>query len=86
RWRFLQVHKKAAEVLSSAVTEMVAAVGIDKEADNLDLYGGVGLFSGALAAKFGNDLRITSVESFRQATDDATLNLADLAKAKAVCA
>ena len=83
---FWQVHKKAAEVLSSAVTEMVAAVGIDKEADNLDLYGGVGLFSGALAAKFGNDLRITSVESFRQATDDATLNLADLAKAKAVCA
>jgi tRNA/tmRNA/rRNA uracil-C5-methylase (TrmA/RlmC/RlmD family) len=83
---FWQVHKKAAEVLSSAVTEMVAAVGIDKDADNLDLYGGVGLFSGALAAKFGNDLRITSVESFRQATDDATLNLADLAKAKAVCA
>jgi tRNA/tmRNA/rRNA uracil-C5-methylase (TrmA/RlmC/RlmD family) len=83
---FWQVHKKAAEVLSSAVTDMVAAAGIDKEADNLDLYGGVGLFSGALAAKFGSDLRITSVESFRQATDDATLNLADLAKAKAVCA
>ena len=59
---------------------------IPLEADNLDLYGGVGLFSGALAAKFGDDLRITSVESFRQATDDATLNLADLAKAKAVCA
>jgi tRNA/tmRNA/rRNA uracil-C5-methylase (TrmA/RlmC/RlmD family) len=83
---FWQVHKKAAEVLAGAVTDMVAAVGIDLEADNLDLYGGVGLFSGALAAKFGNGLRITSVESFRQATDDATLNLADLSKAKAVCA
>ena len=83
---FWQVHKKAAEVLAGAVTDMVAAVGIDLEADNLDLYGGVGLFSGALAAKFGNGLRITSVESFRQATDDATLNLADLSKVKAVCA
>ncbi len=82
---FWQVHKKAAEVLSAAVTDMAAAVGVDLEADNLDLYGGVGLFSGALAAKFGNNLRITSVESFRQATDDATLNLADLSKAKAVC-
>ena len=47
---------------------------------------GVGLFSGALAAKFGTDLRITSVESFRQSTDDATLNLSDLSRAKAVCA
>ena len=83
---FWQVHKKAAEVLAGAVTDMVAEVGIDLEADNLDLYGGVGLFSGALAAKFGNGIRITSVESFRQATDDATLNLADLSKAKAVCA
>ena len=83
---FWQVHKKGAEVLSKAIVEMATAVGIDLEADNLDLYGGVGLFSGALAAKFGPELRITSVESFRQATDDATLNLADLNKAKAVCA
>jgi tRNA/tmRNA/rRNA uracil-C5-methylase (TrmA/RlmC/RlmD family) len=29
---------------------------------------------------------MTSVESFRQATDDATLNLSDLPKVKAVCA
>ena len=83
---FWQVHKKGAEILSNTIVEMATAVGIDLEADNLDLYGGVGLFSGALAAKFGPDLRITSVESFRQATDDATLNLADLNKAKAVCA
>ena len=65
---------------------MAATVGFDKAAQNLDLYGGVGLFSGALAAKFGKDLEITSVESFRQATDDATLNLNDLSKAKVVCA
>ena len=79
------MHKKAAEVLTSAVCEMVADAGIDLKADNLDLYGGVGLFTGALAAKFGNDLRMTTVESFKQATEDATLNLSDLSKVKAVC-
>ena len=83
---FWQIHKKAAEVLTGAVTAMAEKVGFDKTAANLDLYGGVGLFAGALAAKFGADLRITSVEAFKRATDDAVLNLADLAKAKAVCA
>ena len=82
---FWQVHKKAAEVLTGAVNEMIAAVGVDLEADNLDLYGGVGLFTGTIAAKFGKDLRMTTVESFRTATEDATLNLADLPKVKAVC-
>ncbi|WP_264890337.1 class I SAM-dependent RNA methyltransferase [Rhodoluna sp. KAS3] len=83
---FWQVHKKAADLLASCVNDMVQAVGIDKEADNLDLYGGVGLFTSALAGRVGKDLRMTSVESFRQATDDATLNLSDLPKVKAVCA
>ena len=83
---FWQVHRGAADLLANTVTSMAATVGFDKAAQNLDLYGGVGLFSGALAAKFGKDLEITSVESFRQATDDATLNLNDLSKAKVVCA
>ncbi|MEN9287484.1 MAG: hypothetical protein RLZ88_154 [Actinomycetota bacterium] len=82
---FWQVHKRAPEVLTSAVNGMVAAVGIDKDAENLDLYGGVGLFAGALAAKFGKDLRITTVEAYKQATEDATLNLNDLPRVKAVC-
>jgi tRNA/tmRNA/rRNA uracil-C5-methylase (TrmA/RlmC/RlmD family) len=82
---FWQVHKKAAEVLTEAVQSMVAAVGFDPAADNLDLYGGVGLFSGALAAKFGTGIKVTTVESFKQATDDAILNLSDISKAKAIC-
>jgi tRNA/tmRNA/rRNA uracil-C5-methylase (TrmA/RlmC/RlmD family) len=82
---FWQVHKKAADVLTGAVIDMVNAAGFAKDADNLDLYGGVGLFTGALAGKFGKDIRMTSVESFKQATEDATLNLADLPKVKAVC-
>jgi tRNA/tmRNA/rRNA uracil-C5-methylase (TrmA/RlmC/RlmD family) len=83
---FWQVHRKAAEVLTGAVLEMVNKVGFDKTAANFDLYGGVGLFSGALAAKYGTDLNITSVEAFKRATDDAVLNLGDLGKAKVVCA
>ena len=83
---FWQVHRAAPQVLTGAVLEMVATVGIDKTADNLDLYGGVGLFASTLAGRFGNDLRISSVESFRQATDDATLNLGDLPNARAFCA
>jgi tRNA/tmRNA/rRNA uracil-C5-methylase (TrmA/RlmC/RlmD family) len=82
---FWQVHKKAADVLTGSVIDMVNAAGFAKDADNLDLYGGVGLFTGALAGKFGKDIRMTSVESFKQATEDATLNLADLPKVKAVC-
>jgi len=83
---FWQVHRAAPQVLTSTVLEMIAAAGIDKKADNLDLYGGVGLFASTMAGRFGNDLKITSVESFRQATDDATLNLSDLPNASAVCA
>jgi len=83
---FWQVHKGAADVLTKTVNEMVAAVGIDVDAPNLDLYGGVGLFAGALAAKFANRLRITTVESVKQATEDAKLNLADLPAVRAVCA
>ncbi len=82
---FWQVHKKAAEVLSDAVVSMVSDAGFSADADNLDLYGGVGLFSGALASKFGTGIRITTVESFKQATEDAVLNLSDLPKAKALC-
>lgn len=82
---FWQVHKKAPDVLTSAVNDFVAKAGIKLEANNLDLYGGVGLFTGALAAAFGTNLRMITVESFKQATADATLNLKDLPNVTAVC-
>lgn len=81
---FWQVHKGAAELLAAEVLEL--AIGLDPAANNLDLYGGVGLFSGALATKFGKSLTITTVESSKVATSDATANLVDLAKHKAVAA
>lgn len=83
---FWQVHRKAPDVLTSAVNEFLAKAGCLKlDANNLDLYGGVGLFTGTIAAKFGESLRMTTVESFKQATADATLNLKDLPNVKAVC-
>lgn len=83
---FWQVHKKAAETLTDCVNSMVGNGGLDVSAPNLDLYGGVGLFAGALAAKFANRLKITTVESSKQANKDATTNLQDLAAVRAVMA
>lgn len=81
---FWQVHRGAAELLATEVIEL--SEGLDPEANNLDLYGGVGLFSGALATKYGKKLNITTVESSKVATSDAGANLVDLAKHKAVAA
>lgn len=81
---FWQVHEQAAEVLAGAVSSMSHTLQLDPAADNLDLYGGVGLFSGTLAQSFGSDLKITSVESADRATSDAKINLSDLRHAKVV--
>ena len=81
---FWQVHKGAAELLAGEILDL--ASGLDLEANNLDLYGGVGLFSGALASKFGKELNVTTVESSKVATADAASNLVDLSKHRAVAA
>jgi tRNA/tmRNA/rRNA uracil-C5-methylase (TrmA/RlmC/RlmD family) len=83
---FWQVHRKAPDILTTAVNEAIAKAGFDKTADNLDLYGGVGLFAGTIAAKFGVDSVITTVEAFKTATQDAKLNLADLPNVRAILA
>jgi len=81
---FWQVHINAPKVLSDEVMAVAKAAGFDKNADNLDLYGGVGLFTGALVSAFGTDIKITLVESSKVATEDAKKNFADLAKFKTV--
>lgn len=83
---FWQVHKGAAELLASEIISMAEAVEFDSSADNQDLYGGVGLFSGALATRYGKNLKITSVESSKVATADAAANLADISGHKSVAA
>jgi tRNA/tmRNA/rRNA uracil-C5-methylase (TrmA/RlmC/RlmD family) len=74
---FWQVHRSAATALTLAVQEAIDETRFDARADNLDLYGGVGLLAAAVADRFGAATRITSVESDERATDHASENLAE---------
>jgi tRNA/tmRNA/rRNA uracil-C5-methylase (TrmA/RlmC/RlmD family) len=74
---FWQVHRSAAVALTRAVQEAIDESLFDPRAENLDLYGGVGLFAAAVADRFGAETRITSVESDERATDHASENLAE---------
>lgn len=81
---FWQVHHRAAETLSAAVAEAIDRGRFDAGADNLDLYGGVGLLAAAIADAGGGGARVTSVESSPRAAAHAARNLAAIAGADAV--
>lgn len=83
---FWQVHRGAAATLTAAVQQLVDADRFDPRAANLDLYGGVGLLAAAVGDRFGDTVRITSVESDARATEHAGANLADWVGARAVTA
>jgi tRNA/tmRNA/rRNA uracil-C5-methylase (TrmA/RlmC/RlmD family) len=83
---FWQVHRLAAQTLTSAVQRAIDADEFDPRAANLDLYGGVGLLAAAVGDRFGQATRITSVESSEQATDFAARNLSDWVGARAITA
>jgi len=80
---FWQVHRSAAETLTSAVQGAIDADRFDPLAHNLDLYGGVGLLAAAVGDRFGPATRITSVESDPRATDFAAENLSEWLGARA---
>jgi tRNA/tmRNA/rRNA uracil-C5-methylase (TrmA/RlmC/RlmD family) len=81
---FWQVHRAAAETLSTAVAVAIDEQLFDPRAANLDLYGGVGLLAAAVADRFGTTTRITTVESDARATEHAAENLAEWVGAAAV--
>jgi tRNA/tmRNA/rRNA uracil-C5-methylase (TrmA/RlmC/RlmD family) len=83
---FWQVHRGAAATLSGAVRELIDGDLFDPRAANLDLYGGVGLLAAAVGDRFGETVRITTVESDERATEHAGANLADWLGARAVTA
>jgi tRNA/tmRNA/rRNA uracil-C5-methylase (TrmA/RlmC/RlmD family) len=83
---FWQVHSQAATTLSEAVQTAIDGDRFDPKADNLDLYGGVGLLAAAVGDRFGSGVRITSVESDTAATEHAGANLSDWIGASAVTA
>jgi tRNA/tmRNA/rRNA uracil-C5-methylase (TrmA/RlmC/RlmD family) len=72
---FWQVHPGAADALVAAVLGALDPQPGERAAD---LYSGVGLFSGALAARLGPTGHVVAVESDEVAVDDAAANLADL--------
>lgn len=92
---FWQVHRLAAQTLTTAVADELRALRldgpipraggawIDPEAWHLDLYGGVGLFAATLAGLGGASTRVTSVESDARATEHAGENLAEWVGARA---
>ncbi len=81
---FWQVHRDAAQTLTTAVQTAIDETRFDPRAANLDLYGGVGLLAAAVGDRFGNHLRMTTVESDHQATDHAAENLSEWVGAAAV--
>ncbi|MES2092817.1 MAG: TRAM domain-containing protein [Actinomycetota bacterium] len=83
---FWQVHHHAAETLTLAVQEAIDESLFDPRAANLDLYGGVGLLAAAVGDRFGNHVRITTVESDLLATDHAAENLSEWVGASAATA
>ena len=80
---FWQVHAHAAETLTGAVQDAIDEALFDPRAQNLDLYGGVGLLAAAVGDRFGKTVRITSVESDARATEHAGENLAEWLGARA---
>jgi len=81
---FWQVHRGAAATLTRAVQQFIDPELFDARAANLDLYGGVGLLAAAVGDRFGDALRITTVESDARATEHAGANLAEWVGARAV--
>ncbi|WP_419185693.1 class I SAM-dependent RNA methyltransferase [Mangrovactinospora gilvigrisea] len=76
---FWQVHRSAPEVLVEAV---MAGLNPRDGDMALDLYCGVGLFAGALAARVGEEGAVLGIESSKQAVSDARFNLADLERVR----
>lgn len=80
RWRvsgsgFWQVHPAAADLLTAVVIDLLAPQPGESA---LDLYSGVGLFAGMLAAAVGQSGSVLAVEGDAGAAVDARHNLADL--------
>lgn len=78
---FWQVHPGATTVLVDAV---LAGLEPQPGESALDLYSGVGLFAGAIAALVGPTGSVVAVESDRRAVADARRNLHDLPQVRLV--
>ena len=78
---FWQVHPAAADALTGAV---IGGLQPSVGERALDLYAGVGLFAGSLAAAVGPTGQVTAIESATVSAADAAHNLADVPQARLV--
>ena len=76
---FWQVHQSAPAVLSDAVTRAIDPERFFADADNADLYAGVGLLGRALADRVPEKVKLTAVESDERALSYIEDNLSDTA-------
>ncbi len=74
---FWQVHKSAAQLLSSEVISRLEEIDFQPQKSNLDLYAGAGLFSATISEKFPT-AKFTAVESHRGAVEDGKKSASDL--------
>lgn len=82
---FWQVHRLAAATLAQLVADAIDELGgIDPQGQNLDLYGGVGLFAAVMALSGGEKTRVITVEADARASDHAGSNLAEWIGARAI--
>jgi tRNA/tmRNA/rRNA uracil-C5-methylase (TrmA/RlmC/RlmD family) len=78
---FWQVHPDAADALSEVVS---AFSGLSAGQCGWDLYSGVGLFAGVLAAQVGTDGAVIAVESMHEAAEFGVDNLLDLPQVRTI--
>ncbi len=83
---FWQVHHQAPTVLTSAMGRAIQRELFDPEANNLDLYSGVGLLGHALACLAPGTTRLTAVESDDLAINYVSRNLNGVADVDPVAA
>jgi len=76
---FWQSHVKAPEILTNAVLDFAQ---LQRGEHVLDLYGGVGLFTSAMADVVGSDGSIVLIEGSKSATGDAARNFVDNSQVK----
>ncbi len=83
---FWQVHQSAPALLSDAVTRAIDPARLHADADNADLYSGVGLLGHAMAQVAGKEISLTAVESDERALSYVSRNLADVAEVDPIAA
>lgn len=82
---FWQVHRLAAATLAQIVADGIDDLGgISPQGQNLDLYGGVGLFAAVIALSGGEKTRVITVEADGRASDHAGDNLVEWIGARAI--